>query len=104
MEIYLYHTPDLRGFLKSVMPNRYNEIVGVQHIKAYIFDDDIVMSGFASSSSSILWLLLIAVSSFLQNNRANLSESYFSNRQDRYIIISFITVALTKESSVLDIC
>jgi len=28
VEVYLYHTPDLRGFLKSVMPNRYNEIVG----------------------------------------------------------------------------
>uniref|UniRef100_A0A913HCJ9 CDP-diacylglycerol--glycerol-3-phosphate 3-phosphatidyltransferase n=1 Tax=Strongyloides stercoralis TaxID=6248 RepID=A0A913HCJ9_STRER len=61
--IYLYHTPDLRGVAKKVLPERVNEIVGVQHMKLYIFDNDIIISG------------------------ANLSHDYFTNRQDRYILI-----------------
>ncbi|VDK46764.1 unnamed protein product [Anisakis simplex] len=61
--IHLFHTPYLRGILKSIIPQRTNEVVGLQHMKLYIFDDSIVISG------------------------ANLSESYFTNRQDRYILI-----------------
>ncbi|XP_072044367.1 CDP-diacylglycerol--glycerol-3-phosphate 3-phosphatidyltransferase, mitochondrial-like [Amphiura filiformis] len=61
--VSLYHTPDLRGRLKELIPERYNEIIGLSHIKAYIFDDTVIMSG------------------------ANLSESYFTNRQDRYIMV-----------------
>ena len=47
---------------KKVLPARINEVVGVQHIKAYLFDDDLIISG------------------------ANLSGDYFTNRQDRYIL------------------
>ena len=36
-----------------------NESVGVQHMKAYVFDDDVVMSG------------------------ANLEDNYFTDRLDR---------------------
>ncbi|MFH4979297.1 hypothetical protein AB6A40_006006 [Gnathostoma spinigerum] len=61
--VHLYHTPNLRGVLKQLLPERVNEIVGLQHLKLYIFDDDVIISG------------------------ANLSDSYFTNRQDRYIII-----------------
>ncbi|CEF69300.1 CDP-diacylglycerol--glycerol-3-phosphate 3-phosphatidyltransferase, mitochondrial [Strongyloides ratti] len=61
--IYLYHTPDLRGLAKKALPERVNEIVGVQHMKFYVFDDDIIISG------------------------ANLSHDYFTNRQDRYLLI-----------------
>lgn len=39
----------------------FSEIVGVHHMKIYIFDDDIIVTG------------------------ANLSHSYFTYRQDRYI-------------------
>lgn len=59
----LYHTPTLRGVLKKVMPNRWNELFGVQHMKLYIFDDTLIISG------------------------ANLSNDYFTNRQDRYFVI-----------------
>ncbi|KAF7989769.1 hypothetical protein HCN44_008443 [Aphidius gifuensis] len=62
-KIYLYHTPKLRGVLKSVMPNRFNELIGLQHMKIYIFDDSLIISG------------------------ANLSNDYFTNRQDRYLLI-----------------
>ncbi|KJH53423.1 phospholipase D domain protein [Dictyocaulus viviparus] len=60
--VYLYHTPKLRGFMKHILPKRFNEIIGLQHMKLYIFDDTVLISG------------------------ANLSNSYFVNRQDRYVV------------------
>ncbi|KAK9906499.1 hypothetical protein WJX75_002957 [Coccomyxa subellipsoidea] len=63
LSIRLFHTPALRGMLKRLLPPRVSEVVGVCHLKAYIFDDDIMISG------------------------ANLSNTYFSMRQDRYFII-----------------
>ncbi|CAJ0557860.1 unnamed protein product, partial [Mesorhabditis spiculigera] len=50
-QVSLYHTPELSGFIKRLLPERTNEIVGLQHMKF-----------------------------------ANLSDSYFTNRQDRYIL------------------
>ncbi|KAL2078485.1 hypothetical protein ACEWY4_026170 [Coilia grayii] len=63
VRVSLYHTPDLRGLLRLVVPERFNETIGVQHIKAYLFDDSLIISG------------------------ANLSDSYFTNRQDRYVLL-----------------
>ncbi|KAI4873928.1 hypothetical protein NFI96_000145, partial [Prochilodus magdalenae] len=63
MRVCLYHTPDLRGLLRLLVPERFNETIGVQHIKAYLFDDSLIISG------------------------ANLSDSYFTNRQDRYVLL-----------------
>ncbi|XP_071763988.1 CDP-diacylglycerol--glycerol-3-phosphate 3-phosphatidyltransferase, mitochondrial [Centroberyx gerrardi] len=63
MRVSLYHTPDLRGLLRMLVPQRFNETIGVQHIKVYLFDDSIIISG------------------------ANLSDSYFTNRQDRYVLL-----------------
>lgn len=59
----LYHTPLLRGMTKRFAPARWNELFGLQHTKIYLFDDTVVISG------------------------ANLSNDYFTNRQDRYIEI-----------------
>lgn len=61
--VFLYHTPKLRGVLKRVTPDRYNEMIGLQHMKLYLFDDTLIISG------------------------ANLSNDYFTNRQDRYFMI-----------------
>ncbi|GAM24768.1 hypothetical protein SAMD00019534_079430 [Acytostelium subglobosum LB1] len=58
--ISMFHTPNLNGILKRVLPQRINEVIGVNHIKAYVFDDNLLISG------------------------ANLSKDYFTNRQDRY--------------------
>ena len=41
----LYHTPNLRGVLKAVGPERFNEVMGLQHMKIYIFDDSVLLSG-----------------------------------------------------------
>ncbi|KAJ2206101.1 CDP-diacylglycerol--glycerol-3-phosphate 3-phosphatidyltransferase [Coemansia sp. RSA 521] len=64
VQVFMYHTPALSGLSKQAWPQRYNETFGLQHIKAYIFDDDVIISG------------------------ANLSRDYFTNRQDRYMRIS----------------
>lgn len=56
----MYHTPNLTGIRKAILPKRINEGWGLQHMKLYGVDDEIILSG------------------------ANLSNDYFTNRQDRY--------------------
>ncbi|XP_049633158.1 CDP-diacylglycerol--glycerol-3-phosphate 3-phosphatidyltransferase, mitochondrial [Suncus etruscus] len=63
VRVSLFHTPHLRGLLRLLLPERFNETIGLQHIKAYVFDGSLVLSG------------------------ANLSDSYFTNRQDRYVFL-----------------
>ncbi|KAI1632226.1 hypothetical protein F4809DRAFT_656670 [Biscogniauxia mediterranea] len=60
VEIRMYHTPNLTGLRKKYIPKRINEGWGLQHMKLYGIDDEIILSG------------------------ANLSTDYFTNRQDRY--------------------
>lgn len=62
VKVALYRTPHLSGFWRATLPERWNEIVGLQHVKVYLFDNDVLMTG------------------------ANLSNDYFTNRQDRYIL------------------
>ena len=64
VEIRLYHTPNLTGTRKRLIPKRINEGWGLQHMKLYGIDDEVILSG------------------------ANLSEDYFTNRQDRYHVFS----------------
>lgn len=66
ISINFFLSPDFSNiFLKKTLLNRqkYNEIISLQHIKIYLFDDDLIISG------------------------ANLNEQYFTNRQDRYIYV-----------------
>ena len=44
-QLFLYHTPNLRGILKASLPDRANETIGVMHIKVYIADDDLIITG-----------------------------------------------------------
>eukprot|EP00890_Picochlorum_soloecismus_P005576 jgi/Picsp_1/6019/NSC_03373-R1_phosphatidylglycerophosphate synthase 1 len=62
LSLSLFHSPLLRGILNRTLPPRVREIVGVQHMKIYIFDDTLILSG------------------------ANISDSYLTNRQDRIIL------------------
>lgn len=64
VDVRMYHTPHLHGFKKNWAPKRVNEGFGLQHMKLYGFDDEIMLSG------------------------ANLSEDYFTDRQDRYYLFS----------------
>ena len=64
VEVRMYHTPNLTGFRKSIVPKRINEGWGLQHMKLYGVDDEVILSG------------------------ANLSNDYFTNRQDRYHVFT----------------
>ncbi|ERF68183.1 hypothetical protein EPUS_05264 [Endocarpon pusillum Z07020] len=64
IKISMFHTPNLVGWRKKYIPRRINEGWGLQHMKLYGFDDEIMLSG------------------------ANLSSDYFTNRLDRYHVFS----------------
>ncbi|KAF5310409.1 hypothetical protein D9758_018996 [Tetrapyrgos nigripes] len=61
VHVSLFRSPSLRGILARLVPPRYNEGWGTWHAKIYGVDDELIISG------------------------ANLNESYFTNRQDRYV-------------------
>ncbi|WFD08173.1 CDP-diacylglycerol--glycerol-3-phosphate 1-phosphatidyltransferase [Malassezia vespertilionis] len=65
VDIRLYATPLLRpnSFKSRLIGKRFNEGFGLQHMKVYGFDDDVIISG------------------------ANLSRDYFTRRQDRYVMV-----------------
>lgn len=50
IRVSMYHTPDLRGLLRLLVPQRFNETIGVQHIKVYLFDDSIIISGYVDGN------------------------------------------------------
>jgi CDP-diacylglycerol--glycerol-3-phosphate 3-phosphatidyltransferase len=60
--LFLFPVNDQR--LCTILPSPLDEVAGVFHIKAYIVDDELILSG------------------------ANLSEEYFSNRLDRYMLFT----------------
>eukprot|EP01083_Nonionella_stella_P072228 194567_1 len=62
-QLALFHSPSVSSMWRSVLGERHNEIISLQHIKIYLFDDTVILSG------------------------ANLNRDYFTNRQDRYIVI-----------------
>ncbi|KAI9338885.1 hypothetical protein BD770DRAFT_422442 [Pilaira anomala] len=64
IKVSMYHTPDLTGILKKALPQRFNESIGLMHLKVYGFDNTVMLSG------------------------ANLSTDYFTNRQDRYVLFN----------------
>lgn len=81
VKVSMYHTPNLKGWKKKYMPKRINEGWGLQHMKLYGFDDEIMLSGLVAVS--------ISFDSTLTNDcSANLSDDYFTNRLDRYHIFS----------------
>lgn len=45
VEVCMYHTPNLTGIRKAILPKRINEGWGLQHMKLYGVDDEIIMSG-----------------------------------------------------------
>lgn len=50
VSVYGFHTPQLKGLVKKLLPPRINEVVAVSHLKAYVFDDSLVISGYALQS------------------------------------------------------
>jgi CDP-diacylglycerol---glycerol-3-phosphate 3-phosphatidyltransferase len=83
VKISLFHTPNLTGWRKKYLPRRINEGWGLQHMKLYGFDDEIMLSG-----CEILCATFDAYGALTFCRRANLSDDYFTNRVDRYHIFS----------------
>ncbi|KAJ3191291.1 CDP-diacylglycerol--glycerol-3-phosphate 3-phosphatidyltransferase [Irineochytrium annulatum] len=63
VDVSMFEMPGA-SLASRLMPARFNEAFGLMHMKAYAFDDSLIMSG------------------------ANLSRDYFTNRQDRYILFN----------------
>lgn len=49
VRVSLYHSPFLRGLVRW-LPHKWNEVIGLQHIKVYIFDDNVILSGYVESA------------------------------------------------------
>lgn len=45
VDIRMFHTPNLTGLRKKWIPRRINEGWGLQHMKLYGVDDEIILSG-----------------------------------------------------------
>lgn len=45
VEIRMYHTPNFRGLKRFYVPKRINEGWGLQHMKLYGIDDEVILSG-----------------------------------------------------------
>uniref|UniRef100_A0A8C1XAI8 CDP-diacylglycerol--glycerol-3-phosphate 3-phosphatidyltransferase n=1 Tax=Cyprinus carpio TaxID=7962 RepID=A0A8C1XAI8_CYPCA len=75
MRVSLYHTPDLRGLLRLLVPERFNETIGVQHIKAYIFDNSLIISGCVRMHMSHVECSQMCSFCGLTGNRADFSAS-----------------------------
>eukprot|EP00899_Mesostigma_viride_P020113 jgi/Mesvir1/28102/Mv04686-RA.4 len=63
VRLCFYRTPSIPALADRYFSDRFKEIFGVCHLKVYLFDDTVLLSG------------------------ANLSKSYFTQRQDRYMLI-----------------
>jgi CDP-diacylglycerol--glycerol-3-phosphate 3-phosphatidyltransferase len=46
VDVRMYHTPNFRGLKKRIVPQRFNEGWGLQHIKLYGMDDEVILSGY----------------------------------------------------------
>ena len=62
VKLSMYSTPAIGNTVNNYFPSILKETIGVQHSKIYLFDDNVILSG------------------------ANLSQIYFTNRTDRYIL------------------
>lgn len=51
----MYHTPNLTGLRKKYIPKRINEGWGLQHMKLYGVDDEIILSGYVTRTWALLY-------------------------------------------------
>lgn len=108
MMVSMFQIPQLSGW-RRLIPRPFNESIGLTHIKAYIFDDALLISGcvallfsciVSQACLKFLCVFLLTVTFFFVcllvvvrctwgsgDARANLSDHYFGPRQDRYILV-----------------
>jgi CDP-diacylglycerol---glycerol-3-phosphate 3-phosphatidyltransferase len=54
VQVSMFHTPNLTGWRKKFIPKRLNEGWGLQHMKLYGFDDEIMLSGYVFLDVSLI--------------------------------------------------
>ena len=47
-EVWLYRSPNLRGILERIVPDRFDEGWGTWHGKWYGVDDEVIISGYVT--------------------------------------------------------
>ena len=67
VKVSLYHSPSLRGLLKLLLPERFNETVALTHLKVYLTDDTLIMSGCVISPGKIQSQVNLRVNEDLSN-------------------------------------
>ena len=45
VQLSFYHNPNLRGLLRLLIPEKFNETIGVTHLKVYLTDNTFILSG-----------------------------------------------------------
>ena len=58
VEIRMYHSPILTGWRKKFIPARLNEGWGLQHMKLYGIDDEVILSGYTFNYPPCLFICL----------------------------------------------
>jgi CDP-diacylglycerol--glycerol-3-phosphate 3-phosphatidyltransferase len=58
-DLFLYHNPRLRGLTKKLLSERANEILGVMHMKIYIIDNDLIISGLVAILLPLIMVLYL---------------------------------------------
>lgn len=84
VKVSLYHSPSLRGLLKLLLPERFNETVALTHLKVYLTDNTLIMSGYVLIQVKSLKLCIVSddeknpsYASHLNNQNNNNYYSYF---------------------------
>ena len=52
--LHLYHTPALPSPWHRLIPSPFNEVVGLTHLKVYLWDDEVIISGCVAVTNDIV--------------------------------------------------
>jgi CDP-diacylglycerol--glycerol-3-phosphate 3-phosphatidyltransferase len=50
VDVWFFRSPNLKGLLEKIVPERYDEGWGTWHGKWYAVDDEVILSGYVPSS------------------------------------------------------
>lgn len=84
VEVWFFRSPNLKGLLEKVVPERYDEGWGTWHGKWYAVDDEVVLSGYVSPLS-IPQLLLLSHS--FRDGRVGQQDESKSGSEQAYVLI-----------------
>jgi len=87
--------------MRLLLPERLNELIGLQHMKFFIFDDSIIISGYVLVLETLPRFMTLP--NLCRAFRANLSDNYFTCRQDRAILIENSPMLVEFFSSLFDV-